>query len=134
MEGENMDQKELERMIVAQEKRVNLEKDELWELQKSLIPFTIATKSKDIGRCFKSRNNYSCPEEDGDFWWVYYRVIDVNQEGYYSCVYFQTDKYGRLEASVDFRNYIYEDWEEITKNEYDVAVEKHISSVEKMLK
>lgn len=129
-----MDQKEIERMIAAQEKRVNLEKDELWELQKSLIPFTVATKSKDIGRCFKCRNNYSCPEEDSDFWWVYYRITDVNKDGYYSCIYFQTDKYGRQEVSIDVRNYIYDDWKEITSEEYKIAVEKYISGVEKLLR
>ena len=32
------------------------------------------TKFK-IGRCFKFKNSYSCPETEVDYWWVYKRVL-----------------------------------------------------------
>jgi hypothetical protein len=46
-----------------------------------------------IGKCFKFRNSYSCPDGDKDKWWYYIRVIDA-QEGRCICVSHEIDKNG----------------------------------------
>lgn len=46
-----------------------------------------------VGRCFKVRNNYSCPEKPSDYWWLYKRVVKIDG---YSLVTeeFHRDRYG----------------------------------------
>lgn len=52
------------------------------------------------GRCFKFRNNYSCPEKPSDYWWLYTRVTKVTRD-HIHVQQFQTDKYGEVTISLD---------------------------------
>lgn len=48
-----------------------------------------------FGKCFKYRNNYSCPESSRDYWWMWMRVTGVRG----ICVVLtqvQRDKYGAV--------------------------------------
>lgn len=47
-----------------------------------------------LGKCFRTRNCYSCPEKDSDYWWVYIRVTKVSKGGGLYAFQFQTDKNG----------------------------------------
>jgi hypothetical protein len=49
-----------------------------------------------IGKCFKYRNSYSCPESDADYWWLYSKVVSVDGE-WAQVLRFQTDRNGRVE-------------------------------------
>jgi hypothetical protein len=49
-----------------------------------------------VGRCFRYRNCYSCPEKDSDYWWLYCRVLSVRGDTA-TVLDFQTDKDGRME-------------------------------------
>jgi len=88
--------------------------------------------AKFIGRFFKARNNYSCPEKPSDYWWLYIKV-ETDNEGLHG-VEFQTDKDGKIE--VDFSRYYLrhslEGYIEITEEEYAEAWEslkKKISNI-----
>lgn len=48
-----------------------------------------------VGKCFKVRNNYSCPESEKDYWWLYIKVLRVDTG--LLCLRFQIDCYGRIE-------------------------------------
>jgi hypothetical protein len=48
---------------------------------------------KHVGRWFKYRNCYSCPEKPSDYWWAYKKVLSIKNQHFVSFE-FQTDKYG----------------------------------------
>jgi len=47
-----------------------------------------------IGKCFKVKNCYSCPEKPSDYWWLYKRV-DSTEGTFLKVKMFQTDQYGK---------------------------------------
>lgn len=70
-----------------------------------------------VGKCFKYRNCYSCPEKPSDYWWVYRIVLAPN-----SVLDFQIDKDGKL--TVEPNGYYYPTmtgWKEITRAELNTA-------------
>ena len=91
------------------------------------------------GKCFKFRNNYSCPEKKSDYWWMYKQVIAIPEDGIYQtstgvschlkCWTFQTDKYGASTINPDDTTYAHSLGEEITKEEFDAAFEKMIKAI-----
>lgn len=56
-----------------------------------------------IGKCFKYRNSYSCPNGDANKWWLYVKVTKVTSRGEMNAFQFQTDIYGKLEIEADHR-------------------------------
>ncbi len=68
---------------------------ELWRLE--------AQEAEDrnrafIGKCFKYRNCFSCPQGPEDYWWMYGKVLSV-QGTSIQMWQFQTDKYGEISIS-----------------------------------
>lgn len=53
-----------------------------------------------VGRTFRYRNCYSCPEDDADYWWLYTRILSSDEHGSLSILNFQTDKNGRAEIEI----------------------------------
>jgi hypothetical protein len=49
-----------------------------------------------VGKCFKYRNCYSCPQKPSDYWWLYVKVVGVG-DYWPTTLEFQTDKDGRIE-------------------------------------
>jgi hypothetical protein len=49
-----------------------------------------------VGRSFRYRNCYSCPESEAERWWMYTRITGVH-EGTLQGLRFQTDKNGKAE-------------------------------------
>lgn len=54
-----------------------------------------------VGKCFKYRNSYSCPEKPSDYWWLYRHVIGVTTDSNLMVHQFQTDTYGELTVKRD---------------------------------
>lgn len=76
-------------------------------------------KKKYINKCFVYRNNcYSCPSEKSDYWNVYYKVINVNENGGIVAVSLQKDKYGNIESTIGTIGMDYLNLEEITEKQY----------------
>lgn len=71
-----------------------------------------------VGRYFKYRNNYSCPESDEDYWWLYMKVtgFDGSRLSGYS---FQRDSDGKsfFDPAATTYNHL-SGYEEITAQEF----------------
>lgn len=82
-----------------------------------------ATENKQhIGRCFKYRNSYSCPEKPSDYWWLYIRVTGLLKDGSVEYTEFQIDKYGEVTIKAKKQMYWVRDgYRPISKSEFDRA-------------
>ena len=118
-----------------QEKLNQIEENERLALQENNYPEIC---EKYLGKCFKVRNNYSCPEKPSDYWFLYLKVTEIKKEDVYqtsngvSATYsgysFQTDKYKNVNVRKE-NGYIHYLGEEITQNEFDEAWNKMINRV-----
>lgn len=67
------------------------------ELRQQLFAIVNAEKDAEnaalVGRFFKTRDCYSCPESDADYWWRYHRVVSAD-DGCITVLMFYTDKDG----------------------------------------
>ena len=71
------------------------------------------------GKCFRTRNNYSCPEKPDDYWWLYLQVTEVSADGYLSVWTFEQDTYGHVRIDApDTRPYLGTSYEEITPDHF----------------
>jgi len=95
------------------------------------------------GRCFKTRNNYSCPEKPSDYWFLYTKITSVKKAdiydtrangpaSHYTGWSFQTDKYGRVNVEKEVRGYIHSLDKEISEKEFKSAWNKVIDGLNKM--
>jgi len=85
-----------------------------------------------VGRCFKATNNYSCPENDEDYWYTYCRVTSA-VDGLH-VLRFEIDKYGvaTVYPNEFFMANTLEEWEEITEGAWLDAwheCKEHIASL-----
>lgn len=78
-----------------------------------------AENSALLGRCFRMRNSYSCPESDADRWWFYCRVVAV-EDGALKALTFQNDNQGRItvENETHFSALSLADYEEISEAQF----------------
>jgi hypothetical protein len=71
-----------------------------------------------VGKCYRYKNCYSCPESEADYWWLYVKVLEIAPDGYVKAVLFQIDKEGmanvkhKLESNMDR-------YDLITKKKYE---------------
>lgn len=72
---------------------INQARSELNEIEEAELAESMATL---LGKFFKYRNSYSCPEDEADYWWLYQTYVDLH--GTVMCVEFQTDKFGKFEV------------------------------------
>lgn len=85
-----------------------------------------------LGKCFKTRNNYSCPEKPSDYWWLYCRIIKVDKDADMRGFKFQTDKRGAI--FIDPNEYVFRHmngWQEISLAEYKQALSKLQDKIKK---
>lgn len=76
-------------------------------------------KEKYLNKYYIFRNNcYSCPEKKSDYWNVYYKVIEINDNGGIVAVSLQKDKYGRIESEIKTISKECLNLEEITEKDY----------------
>jgi|SRR6185503_289089 len=74
-----------------------------------------------IGKCYKYHNCYSCPKDASDWWWLYVRVIGVNELGWPRLQTFQIDKNGDVSLQVNQERCSMSSYIEIEQDEYDSA-------------
>ena len=71
-----------------------------------------------LDKCYRYRNNYSCPEKDSDYWWIYMKIIKIDGPNVTS-MQFQTDKYGKVIIVGNCSLYgLNSGWEEITNTAF----------------
>lgn len=57
-----------------------------------------------LGKCFKYRNSYSCPEKPSDYWWLYTKVVGLEGPNIFYTE-FEVAKDGRI--SINFNRQCY---------------------------
>lgn len=117
--------KEKERMLRAE---LTCVQDDIYEYEKQIITPKLEKKYK--GKWFKTRNNYSCPETDGDYWWTYLRVDDIKNGTDCNVTQFQTDKYGDFSVNTKcVPAYLIKEYTKITEREAMDAFGKELEVV-----
>jgi len=88
---------------------------------------TLLRESKNaskVGRYFKTRNNYSCPEKRSDYWWTYEFCTRMDQDGMLKTYRFETDKYGNVRVNFDHHAYHLQYAKPCSKGEFYRAFKK----------
>lgn len=88
-----------------------------------------------LGKHFKYRNCYSCPEKLSDYWPIYAKVLSVDKDGYIQALQFETDKYGNINIKVRDQAYHMgngDGWTEVTKTEYTRALKALKAKIAKL--
>jgi hypothetical protein len=82
-----------------------------------------------LGKCYRTRNNYSCPKSSADYWWLYARVVSV--KGGVKVLTFQNDKKGQLTLEQErfYARQSLEGYEEISEAVFMGAWRTFISAV-----
>jgi len=71
-----------------------------------------------VGKYQKIRNNYSCPEEESDYWWLYRMIFKIDEENNLKHFEFQKDSYGQIFIKQDEYARIYDGWIDISADEF----------------
>lgn len=75
------------------------------EAQEKLAAIKYAGWRKDnapkVGKTFRYRNSYSCPEKPSDYWTMWAKVTRMGEDGILYATQFQTDKYGNVDIKFD---------------------------------
>jgi len=90
------------------------------------------TNNKKVGRYFKTRNSYSCPEKPSDYWWLYAKCTRMNDDGFLYAFNFQTDRYGKMEVEPDRHSYHMQDYSPCSKAEFKRAWRKFQTNIAKI--
>lgn len=54
-----------------------------------------------VGKCYKYKNSYSCPQEEKDYWWLYIFVKEI-KDSCLVCRTFQKDLYGKITIDLNY--------------------------------
>ena len=87
--------------------------------------------AKLVGRCFKYRNCYSCPEKESDYWWLYRKITRV-EDGSLRAFEFQIDSRGEFEVRPDKFVGLGDNgsgWTEIRGDEFSAAWEDFMTNI-----
>lgn len=79
------------------------------------------TTSELLGKCYRTQNNYSCPESDDDYWWLYSKVVATDGR---ALTVFQFERTSLNEALVrpeQHRYWSMDGHEEISESEFRKA-------------
>lgn len=115
---------------------------ELAEIEEIEKQFRIKYKSL-VGKYFKLKNCYSCPENDSDYWYSYYKIISITPNDIFyhgdaiSCrctvVLFEEDKHGVIRFDPSHITYVHM-LEEISKAEYENAFKLIMNKLTNMMR
>ena len=104
-----MSKQALERVIASARKELNDIEDA--ERAREMVGM--------VGRCFKYRNCYSCPQSEADKWWAYQIVKEVAGSSA-KALYFEVDKDGKV--SIEHGRYFSSSgWQPISRAELNKA-------------
>ena len=87
---------------------------------------TRKTNGQKVGKFFRTRNCFSCPEKPSDYWWVYCHVTRMGQHGWLYTNQFEVDKHGSVHARFDYcaMHLASSDWQPISEATYQKAWER----------
>lgn len=109
--------------------REKAEKIEEQEYMKNQYP----KEKKLLGKCYKYRNSYSCPESEKDYWWVYKQVVDIKPHNITSSC-FQETRDGEFKFDKNKWFSVGLDHVPISKNEFEKAKQAFIKRLKEKIK
>lgn len=121
---------EIKNKIEELKKEIDSKTSELWRLQEEYynIYELPRLKKKYLNKYFIYRNNaYSCPNKKSDYWNVYYKVIEIDENGAIISIETSEDKYRRIVSNITTMS---PGLEEITEKEYTIGISKIIATLE----
>lgn len=74
-----------------------------------------------VGKFFRTRNSYSCPEKPSDYWWLYAEVTRMDEYGMLYVTEFQTDKNGDINIRFDQCHHHMQHWVSSSRAEFHMA-------------
>lgn len=74
------------------------------EIMKREDAARIAANRDTVGKCYRYRNCYSCPEKPSDYWWLYTKVVGLEGPNIFYTE-FEVAKDGRI--SINFNRQCY---------------------------
>jgi len=120
-----------------QAKKLNLEATKLEEEEyvKNILP---ALKKKYINTYWRYWNCYSCLESEADYWWLYMKVVSVDDDGYCQVVICSIPVEGPPEIKIESsmaRAKSLEDigYQKCTKKQWDSNLKKFMKLLDKAL-
>lgn len=132
------EQKKLETKIEDLKKNIVDLQNELNQEQEQYFKIYILGdfQKKLVGKCFVKENNYSCPENQNDYWNVYRKILSVDERGYGKYIDIQKDKFGNVRCDTrgfDCQTTLFSDCTEITNEEFKKQSLKIIGGMEEKL-
>lgn len=100
---------------------------------KEFAEVTLPIMCNMVGKTYKYRNSYSCPESDADYWWMYMRVAGASENGLV-IITAGKDFRGRVNIQTQGSAFpILDGYIEIDVKEFDMAVTGILSEAHSML-
>lgn len=90
--------------------------------------------SPKVGKFYRTRNNYSCPEKPSDYWWVYAEVTRMDEYGMLYVTEFQTDRHGNISIRFDGCIHHAQSWSPTTRDAYHKAWAKLLTKVKGLVR
>lgn len=98
------------------QQQLNIIRDQLYEIE---MEERAIQANALLGKCFRYKNSYSCPQKESDYWYEYFRadrVVDGNIQG----LQFSQDSVGTFRLiEKETKPYHIAGWEKITKAEFN---------------
>jgi hypothetical protein len=74
-----------------------------------------------VGKYFKFRNCYSCPQNEADYWWRYLYVNGIDEECYLVCTAFEITADKKIHVSFEEHHAGLSGYQEIKRSEFAAA-------------
>lgn len=87
-----------------------------------------------LGKYFKYRNCYSCPDKPSDYWWMYSMPIRIRKDGWFDIFQFEMDKDGKISIETKdktYRSNYYNGWKEISQSNFNQAWKQILERVKR---
>jgi hypothetical protein len=84
-----------------------------------------------VGKCFKTKNSYSSPQNEADVWWLYGKYTHMDEHANLHAFIFQEDKDGKITIETE-RDVYHTMYDETTQEDYNLAWMKIQNKIAKM--
>lgn len=116
----------LEKQLQEQTQLIKQEREKLYKIQDELQVFeNDELKEKYLGKYFKySRNCYSCPKTEEDYWDIYYFVVNVVENGMLNTIRHEKTSDGEIKIGKELKHgmsFLDSKIIEVSKEEYKNA-------------
>lgn len=114
-------------------KEIELLQNEVEKIQKKELKQKLPDYKKLIGTYWKTKNNYACPNKPSDYWNLYIKVVEVDNNGDLYTAKVQIDQYGHLSVEPKVYSYSAQTFDgrysKSSKAEWDRAINRSLKLI-----